>query len=181
METRPVEGPDDLRLVHRWLMEPENAKWLDFGNVDTPTPAFVAALVRKRPDVYWLFTSDEAADGVGLVALTQVNLRFGTGMPWMVLGDKRYARAGLTTRALDTLIRYGFEQLGLSSLHAWAAAENAGCIRIAELLGFRLIGTQRHCHIIDGRRTDRRLYDLLRSEYVPLHTESAPPSRQISV
>jgi RimJ/RimL family protein N-acetyltransferase len=168
METRPVDGPDDLRLVHGWLADPDNAKWLDFGNIESPSPAFVAALVRKRPDVYWLFTSDEGSQPVGLVALTQVNLRFGTGMPWMVLGNKRYARARLTTRALDALIRYGFDELGLTSLHAWAAAENAGCIKIAETLGFRAAGRQRQCHVVEGRRLDRLLYDLLRSEYVPL-------------
>ena len=84
---------------------------------------------------------------------------------WAVLGDKRYARRGYTTRAIRSMVRLGFTQLGLRSMHSWLVEDNVASIRMIERLGFRFTGRQRQCHVIDGRWCDRLLLDVLASEF----------------
>jgi len=57
-----------------------------------------------------------------------------------------------------------FQELGLHSVNTWTVEHNASR-RGAERLGFRFIGRQRQCHLIDGQPYDRLLFDLLASEH----------------
>jgi RimJ/RimL family protein N-acetyltransferase len=99
------------------------------------------------------------------VALSDIDRVFRTGRLWYVLGDKRFAGRGLTSRAVADLVREGFGPVRLEAINAWAVVENRPSIRILESNGFRLIGYQRRCHRIDGRPVDRALFDLLATEF----------------
>jgi RimJ/RimL family protein N-acetyltransferase len=158
-----------VSIVHGWLAAPENGKWLDFGDVETLSLLSFQAMLGRKHDVYRVFTPDDSEEPIGVVALTGVHLRTKNAFLWMVLGNKTYAKRGYTARALSEILGYGFNVLNLESVYAWAAETNYPCIRISEILGFRCIGRQRRCHLIDGVLQDRLLYDLVRAEYKPLN------------
>jgi RimJ/RimL family protein N-acetyltransferase len=112
-----------------------------------------------------VFTPDDDATPIGLVGLSNIAPAFRTATLWYVLGDKTYAGRGYTSRAVAGLLALAFTTLGLESLSAWAVEDNAPSIHVLRRNGFRPIGRQRQCHVIDGCPRDRLLFDLLASEH----------------
>jgi RimJ/RimL family protein N-acetyltransferase len=173
MNVRPITDEDEVRLVHGWLTDSANTKWLDFGQRAAPQLLTFRMMIQRRDDVYWVFTPDGSDTPIGLVVLNEVNLKCKTGKLWLVLGDRQYARKGYALRALDRLLDHAFFGLGLEALHAWIAEDNERSLRVASILGFRCMGRQRRCHWLDGRIVDRVLFDLVREEYTPLENAQA--------
>jgi RimJ/RimL family protein N-acetyltransferase len=84
---------------------------------------------------------------------------------WYVLGNKAFEGRGHTKQAARKMLEEGFGELGLHSVNAWVVETNQASIRILERIGFRLLGMQRECHLLDGVLRDRLLYDLLATEF----------------
>ena len=150
--------------VAGWLASSENARWLDFGDGQkTVTPAWVKIVARSPRHVLRVFTAD-SGEPIGVVALGSLDRTFRTATLWFVLGDKRYARSGHTTRAAAEMLRVGFEELDLHAINTWTVEHNPS-VKIIRRLEFKPAGRQRQCHWIDGAPCDRLLWDLLSSEY----------------
>jgi RimJ/RimL family protein N-acetyltransferase len=72
--------------------------------------------------------------------------------------------AGYGTDAARTILRYGFDELGLHRVEATTAEFNTAARRSLEKLGFREEGRLRQAIYRDGRRWDNVVYGLLREE-----------------
>jgi RimJ/RimL family protein N-acetyltransferase len=161
-------APDATYLcrVAGWLADDANARWLDFGPGGRGLTLPALTLMAKRPHhVLRIFTADDSDEAAGLVAFSDLAPHAGTATLWYVLGAKEHAGRGLTTRAVSRLLGLGFADLGLVAVSAWAVAGNVGSMRVLERNGFRFVGRQRRCHVMDGCRYDRLLYDLLVEEH----------------
>jgi RimJ/RimL family protein N-acetyltransferase len=166
MALKQIEAAE-IPLVAGWLGEPRNYQWLDFGRGVQQIDSVALRIMLQR-DIHLLrtFTADgNDSRPVGIVGLSDINRNFGTATIWAVLGEKQYGRRGLTTPALRELLSIAFDELGLAAVNAWTLENNRRGQRILDQLKFRLIGRQRSCHVMDGRRYDRLWYDLLAEEY----------------
>lgn len=165
MQLKPIDSPDLLSLVAGWLSHKENYQWLEFGDGrQILTPEWLKIMTQRRTEVLRVFTHDEDDRPIGIVALSDVNPNFKTARIWTVTGDKSFRARGYATRASSAMLTYGFEQLGLRAINTWIVDGNPS-LRIAQRLGFTLIGRQRQCHYIDGHPYDRLLLDILPSEH----------------
>lgn len=171
---------DDLTIpmVASWLSRKETYQWLDFGNGKQSLDAVILRLMIHRPVHHLrLFAAGNTGPPIGIVAFSNIDPHFGVAQLWYVLGNRTYAGRGYTSAAVSALLDYGFRVLHLESVNAWAVVSNAPSIRVLKKNHFRLIGTQRQCHRLDGVSVDRMLFDLLVSEYQPLphpHTPEEP-------
>ena len=77
--------------------------------------------------------------------------------------------AGYGTDAARTILRYGFQHLGLHRVEGQTAEFNAAGRRAMEKLGFRQEGRRRQALYRSGRYWDSLIYGLLRDEF------KAPP------
>ncbi|MBY8605959.1 GNAT family N-acetyltransferase [Burkholderia arboris] len=152
----------DIRDIAAWLARPAIAQWFDFGLGRQALPALaVQAMVqndRHRLRVFGMVGSHHPS---GLVAISDITHRFGLGSFWVLRDPSRAACANMTLEASRQLLREGFAHDRLHCIGAWAAQSNVRSQRLLARLGFRLIGLQRNCHIVDGQRMGRLLYDLL--------------------
>lgn len=164
MRLLPIETPELVSLASRWLAEPENYQWLDFGDGrQIVTPALLKIMLQRSTHFMRIYTNMEGLP-VGIVALNSVDRRSGTGTFWGVAGDKTFRSRGYGAMASDLFLALAFGELGLHSINTWAVEHNPSR-KIIERLGFRLIGKLRQCHRMNGELYDRVLYDLLASEY----------------
>ena len=162
MQVRKLEKADS-ELVCRWLTAPENSQWFDFGGA-APQPQDVRVLLARSSTVARIFTADDSSEPIGVVALIGIHSTFKTAMLLAALGDKRHGRQGYTVQALYEIMREGFDMLGLNSIYAWIAATNKYSLGMAGKLGFTKMGTQRACHVVDGKTVDRVWFDILPDE-----------------
>ncbi|MGE4092144.1 MAG: GNAT family N-acetyltransferase [Candidatus Binatia bacterium] len=155
-----------IDTVAGWLAQKENYQWLDFGDGNQQvTCPLLKVMVRRESNLYRVFTADEHDTPVGLVVFSNISPNFRTAMVWYVLGDKRVAGHGYTSRAVSEMLTWGFSELGLRCINAWVVDQNIASIRVLQRNNFRLIGRLRQSHELDGRTVDRLLFDLLDSEH----------------
>lgn len=166
MKLLPLDSAALIEQVAGWLAQPENYKWLDFGNgVQVLTPITLKIMMQREIQVLRAYTADngEGELPVGVVGLTNVDRNFKTASLWAVLGNKRYG--GCTTDACRMMLTLAFGELGMAAVNAWTLEINRAGQRVLERLHFNYIGRLRQCHSMDGRRFDRLLYDLLANEH----------------
>ena len=166
MQLKPLDSPDLLQLAAGWLGQKENSQWLDFGDGrQTLSPEWLKIAMQRGTLLLRVFTTDEDDRPIGVVGLSNVNKHFKTGNFLIVLGDRSCAKQGYATRAGLALLTLAFGALGLQSIHTWIVEGNHS-VHLARNLGFKPIGRQRQCHVIDGRPYDRLWFDVLASEHL---------------
>ncbi len=76
-----------------------------------------------------------------------------------------YWGQGLMAEALDAIIAFGFERLGLNRIEALVMVENARSAALLRKLGFTQEGILREHDFFKGRFHDMRCFALLRREF----------------
>ncbi|MBY4867693.1 GNAT family N-acetyltransferase [Burkholderia anthina] len=162
-----LREPDsnDVGAVAAWFAQVDINQWFDFGlgRQDLPALALHAMLNTGRHRIR-VFGPDGCRTPSGLIAVSDVTHRFATGSFWVVRDRRRPAYPDMTYEASQRLLREAFELEQLHCITAWAVQNNARSRRLLARLGFRLIGLQRDCHVVDDMRVGRLLYDLLPEE-----------------
>src|SRR5919108_6236009 len=136
--------PDDAEEISRYRSDPDVNRQQGWERTDPEGVRRdieeMAARAPGEPGGWVQFTVEERLGGrlVGDVGLSPAD-----GEPGVIkVGytiDPAYQRRGYATEAVGALIRYAFERLDADVVRAYASAENAASIRVAERVGMRLI------------------------------------------
>lgn len=155
-------GPNDIDDIVAWLAQPTIGRWFDFGLGRQTLPALaVLAMVHSRQHRIRVFGPAGYAVPSGMVAVSDVTHRFATGTFWILRDRLRPTCVNMAFNAATYLLHEAFVRDRLRCITAWAVDCNVPSQRLLARLGFRLIGLQRDCHLIDSTRVGRLLYDLL--------------------
>src|SRR5262249_40102436 len=138
----------------RWL----TAEW---RNRVISTTLLAIALRNRRNRFFLVRCNGEAC---GLTALADIDVVDSTAMIWYVLGEPRFARKGVTSKAVRQLVHKSFHELNLRSLYAWVMADNALSAKVLTAVGFREAGRIRQAVASNGHQVDRIYFDLVPSE-----------------
>ncbi len=155
-------GLNDIDDIVAWLAQPTISRWFDFGLGRQTLPALaMQAMVHSRQHRIRVFGSVGYTVPSGIVAVSDVTHRFATGSFWILRDRLRPTCVNLAFNAATYLLHEAFVRDRLRCITAWAVDCNVPSQRLLVRLGFRLIGQQRDCHLVDGMRVGRLLYDLL--------------------
>jgi len=154
---------EDVQIVKPWLTDKENAKFLDpfFQNESLRDEQLAFFLMRRDRRIFLILYDDTPVGIMGLTNIDEINR---STEIWSLLGEKTYRKKGLITIGHILALKKAFQELGMLSVHAWVVEGNY-TISVCEKLGFKTIGRQRQCHLIDGVFKDRILFDILHSEF----------------
>ena len=75
---------------------------------------------------------------------------------------KDYRRRGLASEAVKEVIKFAFGKLGLGKISAKALTNNGVSNKFLEKMGFRKVGVLKKDQIVDGKRRDCYLWEMLR-------------------
>jgi ribosomal-protein-alanine N-acetyltransferase len=78
---------------------------------------------------------------------------------------KSYWGLGFMTEALTSLIKYGFEEMGLNRIEATTNSKNTRSIELIERMGFKKEGVLRRKYFYKNQYHDDIIYSLLREEW----------------
>jgi diamine N-acetyltransferase len=140
--------PSDIEMLYRW--ENDTAVW-EVSHTLLPFSRHMLEqfIVEQARDIYqtrqtrFVVELAESGRAVGVIDLFDfdpVHLRAGVGILICELADRR---KGYASRALDILVRYGFEVLRLHQLYTDIPAGNIPSLRLFERHGFVRCGVKK--------------------------------------
>lgn len=155
-----------------WLNDWEVAQFLAPGipyplNIEDETEWFEERKKRKENFLFAILTLAENKL-IGNCGLHNVDLKNRSAVFGILIGDKNYWDKGYGTDATRTILRYGFEQLGLNRVELWVFAFNPRAIRAYEKAGFRREGVRRQGLYRNGAFHDEIMMGILREEWEKL-------------
>jgi RimJ/RimL family protein N-acetyltransferase len=92
-----------------------------------------------------------------------------TATMFVGIGDAASRNKGWGTEASRLICEYGFFFRNLHSIKVEVHAYNREAIRVYERLGFQTVGRLRGANLLNNRRYDEIIMDLLRDEFEPRH------------
>ncbi len=153
---------EDIPIIKPWLILKENAKWLDpFFQNDSLSDVQLALFLAKKDKRNYMLMCDGVP--VGIMGLTNIDEINRSAEVWSILGDLNYRRKGIISVGHVLVLNKAFDELDLHSLHSWVLEGNFSA-RVLDKIGYKTIGSQRECHMVDGEFKDRILYDLVRGD-----------------
>jgi ribosomal-protein-alanine N-acetyltransferase len=80
--------------------------------------------------------------------------------------SEKYNGKGYASKALSSLVGFGFSVLNLHRLEATTATTNGSSVRLLERVGFKREGLLRECYWSNGKFVDDYLYSLLVTDHM---------------
>jgi len=165
---------DDIPILARWNQD------LEFtAQIGSPGEAHTIEMRREFYDKIARMRSDSVefavillADGrlIGFGGLSDMS-RMLTATLFVGIGERDLWGKGLGTEAARLICEYGFFFRSLHAIKAEVNGYNERSIRLHQRLGFKLVGRVRGAIMLNGRRYDQVILDLIRDELQLEHVE----------
>jgi RimJ/RimL family protein N-acetyltransferase len=141
--------PEDAEEISAYRSDPDVNRYQGWDRTDpSGIRAEIVEMAGRAPGARggWVQLTVEEREGGRLVG--DVGLSAVDGEPGVVKIGYTIAPAaqgrGYATEAVRALVDYAFRRLGAELVRAYASAENAPSIRVAENVGMRLVERSRH-------------------------------------
>ncbi len=162
---RSVER-SDLPTFLKWINDPEVTRYL---LINPPfsmemEEAWYRRHLEEGTMVYCIETKEGRLIGnIGLLNLDWKDRRVDLGI---VIGEKDCWSQGYGSDAIETLLRFLFEELNLNRVFLFADAENTRAIRCYQKCGFRQEGVFRKARFKDGCYRDDVAMSILKEDWL---------------
>lgn len=154
-----------------WINDPEVNTWLLSGQVPVSREgelAFYAAdeALRAAGTAY-RFEIHVAEDGryIGNCGLEQIDRLHRHAEVGICIGSLPDQNRGFGRDAIVTLLRFGFDTLGLHRIAILANAENERAVHLYASVGFTEVGREREVVYMRGKFRDHVMLDMLDREF----------------
>lgn len=163
VDLRPIEE-DDLEFLQRHVTDPR--VWRAIGRSKplnrVQEREFFEDVVCSEESVQLLIVAESTPVGtIGLQPIDWPSSRAELG--YWIAPDHR--RNGYASDAVERVVTYAFDQLGLHRIAARVFAFNEPSRRLLESVGFTQEGVHRDVEFIDGEHQDAYWYGLLEDEW----------------
>ena len=159
---------ENYRLYGEWYGDPEIWRLTSWA-ASPPSPSAVERLFEDREhsptdDSFAIHLKDEE-EPIGVISLMNISEANDSAELSVILGHPEDRHHGYGAEAIATIIRYGFEELGLNRVGLSVFAFNEDAISTYEKVGFSEEGRLRQALKRDGIFHDAILMSVLRSEW----------------
>jgi len=160
--------PEDIDLLYEWENSEDN--WAVSQTIAPFSKHTLAIYIRDSDrDIYEakqlrMMITTHAGKTVGAIDLFDfdpLNLHAGVGI---LIHDPEDRSKGYATSALDLMVRYCFEKLGLHQIYVNILTDNKESMKLFSKAGFQLIGTKKDWVRDGGIWKDEHLLQLVRNE-----------------
>lgn len=178
---RPLSPEDDAPLGNRWINDPVIRQYLSnfYPRQLADTRGYYESGSSEQNIVLMVETKADRTS-IGTIGFHHINYRTGTATTGTVL-DQSFWGQGYGTDAKMTLLRYGFFDLNLRTIHTVVLVRNVRSLRCQQKCGYRIYGLKPDFDYRDGAYCDAWELVVRRDEWLPLWrvyeaTGELPPS-----
>lgn len=171
--------PSDFDAVHHYSQDPDVLKYMLWGpNTREDTRSFIDQAIldgqaQPRTTFNLALMDKETKALIGGISLTLDQDQAEIG--WIL--DRSAWGKGIATEAAVCLIRFGFDALGLSSIHATCDSENIASYKVmlkCQMTQVRIDKAARLSPYLSPALRDQRLFEITRSRYLSQYKTSTP-------
>jgi len=157
---------DDLDILLRWANDAETTRWL---LIDPP-------MTRAAESVWLEYILTSATDRlfviytaggtpIGTITLGQISSKHRKARVGIAIFEKASRNRGYGTEAMELVLDYSFNTLGLHRVELDVFEDNASAIRSYKKCGFVSEGIVRECYIKNGKFVTVLLMSILENEW----------------
>lgn len=164
VKLRAVERVD-LPAFVKWINDPEVTHFLELSppmSMEDEERWFVN-VVKSDEKVFSIDTMEGKL--IGNVGVLRISWRDRSALIGIVIGEKKYLDQGYGTDAVETLLRYLFDEFNMNRVYLIADERNARALRCYEKIGFTREGLLRENRFKNGSYTNDIEMSILRSEW----------------
>jgi RimJ/RimL family protein N-acetyltransferase len=161
---------DDAAAIAEAFADPETERWLPYG-IDGEAAARLFIGFRERAwgreeQFSWGICDAVTAELLGEVVLRDIDHKYGLAevVCW---SHPRHRGRSVVPRALNAVLPWGFQAIGLHRVVYKHAVENKASQRVAEKCGFTYEGRLRDAAVVDGQRQDMLQWSRLATDPAP--------------
>ncbi len=161
-------NPSNAEVALRWFNDAEVREWLLSGHIPmtlASEQAFYARMEASDSDHVFEIHLAENDRYIGNCGIHGVKLPERTGEIGILIGEKDCWNQGYGRDALQTIMRFGFDTLGMHRLSIKAVEGNERSCHLYPSLGFTEVGRERECQFLHGRFWDDIVWDILENEW----------------
>ena len=161
----------NIETARGWLNDPAVNEWLLSSQLPYSSEqeaAFFDLTEREwSQGTAYRFEIHVAEDDrfIGITGLDDVSLVHRRGEVGIFVGSLPRQNRGYGRDAIVTLLRFGFDNLGLHSIAIRANTENERAVHLYRSVGFTETGRERECAFMRGRFHDHVCFDMLAPEF----------------
>lgn len=162
---RAVE-PSDLADYHRWLNDPEVARYLTiYAPLSMADEEAWYAAVRSDPNQKVLAIESETGQHIGNLTLMHINWKDRSAELGIVIGDKSQWGKGYGKDAIRTLLAFAFGEMNLHRIYLRVYADHESAIKLYHRCGFVEEGRLREEVYSAGSYHDMLIMSILKREF----------------
>ena len=137
---------DDYVFLKKWFEDQNNNTYFssELRNIKDYKKIFLQLALSKKSNSYHTIVEDTKP--IGFVAIFNIDFIDNLGELWYVLGDKDYAKRGITSKAVNNILEIAKEKLKLHTIHAWVVEDNIASSKVLTKNGFEYIGSQKEAY-----------------------------------
>ncbi len=159
-------GKKDLEKSLMWLKDPSINMYLSHNFRDYTEEQelkWFEFIQNSNNDVVFAIEDKDSSFYIGNCALHKIDWDRKSCEMGIVIGDKNYWDKGYGSDAVETIIEFAFQKLGLESIQLNVYKYNCRAIRVYRKSGFKLTGTEKKNHFYDGKYWDTLLMEIKRT------------------
>lgn len=162
-------GKEDAADMFEYSSDEQVTGFLTWGPSKSleDTKTFLEGVSRKieMGELFdWGLILKKTGKFIGTCGFVSLDFNNRSGEIGYILSKKHWNR-GIMTEALNRVIRYGFESLGLKRIEAKCDKENISSERVLEKVGMKNEGLLRKAQYSKNRYRDLKIYSLLSDEF----------------
>ncbi len=159
----------DVNDIFEYASDPEVSKYLPWNTHESIEESIAFLKMSKKAfqisdNIDWGIELKEEKKIIGAISMRKWNDRNKCGDVGYVL-SRRYWGKGITTEALRSVIRFGFEKLKINRIEAHCDEANPGSYKVMEKAGMKYEGTLRDKVFIKNKFVTIRFYSILKKEF----------------
>ncbi|WP_083634324.1 GNAT family N-acetyltransferase [Saccharicrinis aurantiacus] len=81
-----------------------------------------------------------------------------------IIVNKKFQNRGVASKALELLIKYSFQHLGIHQLYCSVITSNKASVKLFENKGFTLMGTRKEWRKVANKYEDEFMYQLINNQ-----------------
>lgn len=116
---------------------------------------------KKTREIFIILDGEKPIGDVGLVDIDRIDKN---AFLVIMIGEDGYRGKGIGTKALDFIIKYAFEKLGLNKISLQVNVDNVPAVKCYQKFGFIEEGRLKKHALIDGQFKDEIIMSLFNKE-----------------